>query len=75
MIYTMLTEKTPVPPCPFCGGNFKFYTKGNDFTRMRSITAKCEKCRVQLTNGAIDNDMNGLYKKTVEMLNRRADQL
>ncbi|WP_273886060.1 Lar family restriction alleviation protein, partial [Serratia liquefaciens] len=58
-------------PCPFCGGTPKLHQQGNDYTSKRKLTIKCPDCRVQLTNGAIRNDMAWLERITIEAWNTR----
>ena len=40
-------------PCPFCGGKPRKILRGNNYTKKRSITIKCQKCRIERTDAAI----------------------
>jgi hypothetical protein len=60
-------------PCPFCGGSAGFIEHGNNYTRKRSLTIRCNSCRITLTNGTIRFDMKWLYEVTVKAWNRRAN--
>ena len=57
--------------CPCCGGEPELKFKGNDFTKSRSVTIKCKKCRLQRTDGAIRNDAVWCAKTAIEQWNER----
>jgi len=58
-------------PCPCCGGDpiLNFY--GNDYTKSRSVTIKCQICRLQLTVAAIRNDAEWCANVAIEKWNKR----
>ena len=68
---TLITQKTKLSPCPFCGESPKVIYKGNDQTRDRSITVKCPKCRVQRTDAAIRHNFEWLEAVAFENWNKR----
>jgi Lar family restriction alleviation protein len=58
-------------PCPFCGGEPILTQKGNDGTKNRSVTVKCNRCFVSRTTGAIRHDVAWCEKKAIEAWNTR----
>jgi len=58
-------------PCPFCGDMPHVIPKGNRYTKKRSVTVKCNTCRVQVTNSTLRHGFEWLYEKSAEGWNRR----
>ena len=64
-------KKYEVLPCPFCGGEPKALTSGNEFTKKMSAEIVCKKCNVKMIVGAIHNSMEWCIGKVVENWNER----
>lgn len=41
--------------CPFCGGTPEWHLIGNSYTRSQKIVIRCPKCRIQRTDGILNN--------------------
>jgi hypothetical protein len=59
-------------PCPFCGADPEWRYKGNEYSKSRSITIRCPKCRFERTDAAMRHDFNWLERVSAEAWNRRA---
>ena len=57
--------------CPFCGGIPMLIMIGNNHTKSKKVTIKCEKCRVERTNAAIYNDFDWLKELSIKHWNMR----
>ena len=64
-----MTEE--LKPCPFCGCEPKMLIKGNCHTKKRSITIRCNGCRVERTDAALRYDMDWLKDVSIENWNAR----
>ena len=58
-------------PCPFCGGEPKFHTIGNDYTKTRKAVIKCKNCMVKRTTAAITHDLEWCSRRAIEAWNKR----
>lgn len=58
-------------PCPMCGAEPDAIEVGNDHTKKRSLTIKCPKCRVQITNSAMRFSMEWLHEISANQWNCR----
>lgn len=65
------TELVELLDCPFCGGRPVAYLQGNEHTRKRSITIKCQKCFIKRTVGAIVQPTKWLEEKSIQLWNNR----
>ena len=58
--------------CPCCGGEPELLFKGNPYTKNRSVTIRCKKCRLHRKDGAIRNDAEWCAKVAIKQWNERA---
>jgi len=67
------TELQELLDCPFCGGRPIAYLQGNEYSKKRTITIKCEKCLVRRTTGAISQPNEWLEEKAIQLWNSRTN--
>lgn len=67
-------EYDELKPCPCCGGEAELKFKGNDWTKTRSVTIKCKKCRLQRTDGAIKFDSKWCAETCIDLWNKREEK-
>ena len=58
-------------PCPCCDGESVITYKGNDRTKKRSVTIKCEECQLQRTDAAVRFSQEWCAGVAVEQWNKR----
>lgn len=63
----------PLLMCPCCGSEPILIFNGNNYTKSRSVTIKCQKCRLQRTDGVMRFDHEWCAKVSIEHWNHRQD--
>ena len=58
--------------CPFCGNKPDLIFIGNNHTKSRKVTVKCNKCRIQRTDAALRNEHEQVARWAIEHWNDRS---
>lgn len=58
-------------PCPFCSGQAKLITRGNDYSKKRSAEVECTKCHTKQITGAIRNNTAWCVLTAIKQWNTR----
>lgn len=67
------SSEANIMDCPFCGGSVDVIRMGNNYTKRRSITLKCNRCRVSLTNSGIRMTLEELVEVSTIQWNQRVN--
>jgi len=60
--------------CPFCGDTPEIIMIGNEHTKSRKVTVRCNNCRAERTDAAIVHSHKWLKENAIKNWNQRVKQ-